>query len=191
MAGTYGFDSDLWILAKMDFFSQHDSAEAAHKFVLSFDRDRQARTALEERYPVLRPDRLPPIVPKWDLSEGALKYNELREDILARAVLHIAAPSAFLGICTYPSDYATDDLERRSSSHKLRRILDLWASKAALTPPMFAWLQKKLIKQDGHHRTLLAFALQATEIPFYCDQPIEMDGIKVYRRPTPGNEANR
>jgi hypothetical protein len=67
----------------------------------------------------------------------------------------------------YPSDYATDDLEKRSSSHKLRRILDLWDSEVALTPPVFMWLHDKLLKLDGHHRTLLAFSLQAVEIPFY------------------------
>ena len=165
--------------------------EAACKFLRDRDRDREVRAALEERYPLLRPDQLPPIVPKWDLSEDALKHNELREEILAGAILHIAEPSAFLGVCTYPSDYSTDDLEKRSSSHKLRRILDLWDSEVALTPPVFMWLHDKLLKLDGHHRTLLAFALQAVEIPFYCDQPIEMKGIRICRWPTTKNEANK
>ncbi len=160
------------------------------KFLRDRDRDCEVRTALEERYPLLRPDQLPPIVPNWDLSEDALKHNELREDILSGAILHIAEPSAFLGVCTYPSDYETDDLEKRSSSRKLRRILDLWDSEVALTPPVFMWLHDKLLKLDGHHRTLLAFALQAVEIPFYCDHPIEKQGIRIYRWPTIKSKAS-
>jgi hypothetical protein len=156
---------------------------ATLKFLRDNDRDREVRAALEERYPDLHPERLPKIFPKWDLSAEALKHNELREDILAAAILHIAEPSAFLEVCTYPSDYATDDLEKRSSSHKLRRILDHWDSQTALTPPVFMWLHDKLLKLDGHHRTLLAFALRAIEIPFYCDQPIEKQGIRICRYP--------
>ena len=154
--------------------------ESTLKLLLQNEQDRKIRAALEEKFPVLHPNRLPRIVPKWDLSADALKHNELRDDILAGLTLHLAEPSAFLGVCTYPSDYATEDLERRSSSHKLRMILDLWESEVALTPPVFTWLRGKLFKLDGHHRTLLAFALQASEIPFYCDQPIKDQGIRVH-----------
>jgi len=160
-----------------------EQIESLNKFLHNIDPDREARKALEARYPNLRPDLLPPIIPKWDISAEALKHNELREDILSNAILHIAETSAFLEVCTYPSDYATNDLKKRTSSHKLRRVLYHWASQTALTPPVFTWLNDKLLKLDGHHRTLLAFALRAVQIPFYCDQPIERNGIRIIRYP--------
>jgi len=168
----------------MEYQITEQDIESTRKLLIQNEQDRKIRAALEEKYPVLHPNRLPRIVPKWDLSTEALKYNDLRDEILVGLTLHLAEPSAFLGVCTYPSDYATEDLERRSSTHKLRRILDLWESEVALTPPVFTWQDEKLVKLDGHHRTLLAFALQASEIPFYCDRPIEDQGIRVHRSAT-------
>lgn len=167
----------------MESQNSEEQIDAILKFLQENDRDSEVRAALAERYPDLRSDRLPHIVPRWDLSAEGLKHSEVREDILATAVLHIAEPTAFLEACTYPSDYTNDDLEKRSSAHKLRRILDHWASQTALTPPVFIWLHDKLLKLDGHHRTLLAFALRAVEIPFYCNQPIEKPGIRICRYP--------
>ncbi len=152
-----------------------ENLEATLKFLLDNDRDHHVQAALEERFPILRPDRLPPIVPKWDLSADALKHNTLREDILAGAILHIAEPSAFLGVCTYSSDYATDDLERRSSSHKLRRILDLWASEVALTPPVFMWLNDKLLKLED---TIEPYLLSHCGLPRFHSIAISLSRCK-------------
>ena len=168
-----------------------EQVEAARKWLKQIDPNRDVRLALEAKYPLLSPGQLPPIIPQWDLSADALKHNDIREDLLAGLILHIAEPSAFLSICTYPSDYTTDDLEKRSSSHKLRRVLGHWDSNFALTPPIFHWLDHKLLKLDGHHRTILAFALQATEIPFYCDRSMEGDGIRVYRAAAGNKEGEQ
>lgn len=76
----------------MDPQISDEQIEATLKFLRDNDRGREVRAAREVRYPDLHPDRLPQIVPRWDLSAEALKHNELREDILAAGILHIAEP---------------------------------------------------------------------------------------------------
>lgn len=133
---------------------------------------------LKERYSSLLVEDVSHIEPLWDLSPDAIRHTQLTPECLTNLILYKAPRDVFLQWVTYPSDYTKDDLTNRSNANSIRRVIGHWEAGNPLTPPVFRWTEnKKLFKFDGHHRTFVAVASGAEQIPFYCKTDLDLPGV--------------
>lgn len=139
-----------------------------------------SKEKIQNKYPVLRAEKIQHITPVWDYDSHSACRNELSDDILKDLILYIGRRQSFLEACSYPSDYTQTDLTKRSTDRKILRIISLWEGGVPLPPPVFGYCNDRLIKQDGHHRVLVAIASGASKIPFFCRSELRIDGVRKY-----------